>query len=739
MNVALFLLLVSSCVAAKGVAIAPVDAATHTFRTHAGHEWEYNLWRIAGMAHALSDGMPGRWLADFGHGWGYPLFHYKPALPYLVGGLFHLLGLDAHTSLNLCWLGAIFIAGLTMFWALRPLFDDWGALLAGVCYLFAPYHLLDIYVRTNLPETVAFIFPPLILVAVAQSGTNTRVAATLGALAVMLLSLPHLLSTLTVGFGFLLFTTFYAALYSGDRRGVLQRAFVVGLSGLALGSFFWLPALTDATAVRGTAAMTADYYHYANHFLWPAQLIASAWAYGASDPGPHDGMSFSLGIPIAAAALISFAISVLVLLHRRAERCSERLRLPRIVVASFLSALACVFMTLEESAVLWKTVPGMALAQFPWRFLLPACFFLAACAGALPRFAALLVKRPSASAVVSVGVSLCIIYFHWSFAAAGGYGTLERAAITSEGMRGRGVWTTNQLEFFPNHARAIPSAGSVRHNIAFLPNVAGGDAGGIVEASLGNGNASVILRPGPPGILVVNQLWHPAWQAAFNGRIVDTFPYTSHPFGPVAVILPAGVTHVEFRYGMTPSLRVGILLSLLASLSGLVILSRSAEKAALAIARPAALLLLVGLAWYSGSAVPFSPSHAERIAAVSEIVTARDLAVAKENGEEWDSPGTAVINEDGVRITFDGLNHAPVLELSLDSNDVYLLTFMRDGAVVGADVFGKLPQNGLAVRFAEVGVQGLRGGYDELVIVPLAGDGMYSVGHVLLRSEGVRK
>ena len=60
-----------------------------------------------------------------------------------------------------------------------------AALLAGLVYVYSPYHLLDVYVRGALAETVALVFLPLCLWSFDASIERPRMAAIVGAAAVV--------------------------------------------------------------------------------------------------------------------------------------------------------------------------------------------------------------------------------------------------------------------------------------------------------------------------------------------------------------------------------------------------------------------------------------------------------------------------------------------------------------------------------------------------------------------------
>jgi arabinofuranosyltransferase len=83
-----------------------------------------------------------------------------------------------------------------------------------------------------------------------------------------------------------------------------------------------------------------------------------------------------------------------------------------------------------------------------------------------------------------------------------------------------------------------------------------------------------------------------------------------------------------------------------------------------------------------------------------------------------------------------GGTHAEHVSISLDSDDRYLLSFMRNGALVGTVELGPIPQYrrtpGLVDYEADVPYRASAGGFDVVLIAPEAGDGHYAVGHVVL-------
>jgi len=96
-----------------------------------------------------------RWSPDFALGYGYPVFLLYSPLAYYVAEVFHLLGAVLTDAVKWTFGLAFLLSGWGMYGLGRRLFGRAGGLLAAVVYVYAPYHLLDIYVRGSLAEFLA--------------------------------------------------------------------------------------------------------------------------------------------------------------------------------------------------------------------------------------------------------------------------------------------------------------------------------------------------------------------------------------------------------------------------------------------------------------------------------------------------------------------------------------------------------------------------------------------------------
>ncbi len=733
--------------ATRYIWLAPREINTHTFYTHTGHAWDYNIWRIVGLAYAFSDGEDGRWLQSFSFGWGYPLFHYTGSLPYAMGALFYLAGIEINAALNWMWLVTFFGAGLGMFWVLWRMLGPWPALLGATCYTLAPYHLVDTFVRTNLGEFAAFCWPPFLVYALWLGREQPKRAILLGAIPVALLPLTHILSSLLVSFGITLFSI-SLFLFAGRqfRRNIALSFAGMHLLGFSLAAYFLFPAVADLQHVRGSSSLTNEYNDYHKHFVYPQQLVSSFWEYGESSPGPIDYMSFSLGPAISSAGMLALLLSIWILLRSRKNIGTEAtVHDQQTAVLCLVSTVAWVgtaFMTLSWSTFLWELLPRVEIVQFPWRFLLPACTFLAIAVATLPALLECATPRlRSSTPLVSLTLGVLVIFLNWGYCRAGNYDYQRHSKLRVAQFTPLGIYTTNDADFMPKTVSILPSGIVPEQGAHILDNFRYDDQR-IISTELANGKARVELAAGRGATLILNQHWHPAWRAYVDGREIPTRPFVEHPYAPIAIDFPNDAYIVEFRFGHTVRGRLGLWLSMAAFLVILAgsISTRPSRHTTLYLG---AMTLLFGLpvGWEISKTLSPPRSILNRGGSLQEsiehILARAELSVLAERkqiGTAWDAPANVIFDDDGLRVPLGSLHFDRTFELSADSNDHLTIIYLQSGRIVGRQSVPPLPSpiGGLGIAYIQVADEVLQTGYDELVFLPRAGDGRYALGHVIL-------
>jgi hypothetical protein len=326
-----------------------------------------------------------RWFPDMTYGYGYPLFNIYGPLAFYVGEVIHLIGFDFVTTVKIVFALGWVLAGLAMYGFVKRVFENRrAAFLAGLLFVFMPYHLIDIYVRAAFAESFALMFLPLTLWAFYNAVHDRNVRSVLFvAFAYAGMVFAHngialLFSpVLAVWILFLLLRTRNPRYGLLSKNGILQlvRAALPGIGGLALGlgltGIFMLPLVLEYRYVN-VAQWTQNYYNYQDHFVEVFQLFSPFWGFGISNLGPVDGLSFQLGlVPVILAFFALFVIA-------------KNPKRTRAYVLFFLVlTFVVVLLMFEFSLPVWRAFSLASVAQFPWRLLTLTLVSLAVVGGSV--------------------------------------------------------------------------------------------------------------------------------------------------------------------------------------------------------------------------------------------------------------------------------------------------------------------------------------------------------------------
>ena len=331
-----------------------------------GHDPPAYPPRLTEFAKVLGEGQfPPVWAPDFSNGHGQPLFEFFPPLTYLVALPLFECGLSLADSLQFS-LAMLFAMGAVAVYLLGrgASFSPIASLGGAAAWLFAPYQALDLYVRVDSAESSALAIAPialLALTAVLRRPTMSRVA--LGAAAIALLPLAHNAVALLMVPIFAVIVVVRSAISERPLRTAAAGAATMA-GALGLSAFFWLPALLEKDLVKSELHRTG-YFLWSNHIISPWQLLWGRWGFGYSVPGPHDGMSFSLGLVHVALAIEGVLMGVRALSRAR--------RVDAMLFAGV--ALAGALLATEWSSPVWARITTLQCFQFPWRALcVPALF-----------------------------------------------------------------------------------------------------------------------------------------------------------------------------------------------------------------------------------------------------------------------------------------------------------------------------------------------------------------------------
>jgi len=578
------------------------------------HDAPHTLFFLNAFDKTLRDGfLVPRWGTDFALGYGYPLFLFLSPLAYYVAEAFHLLGAGLTASVKLTFALSFFLSGLTMYALGRRLFGRAAGLLAGVLYVYIPYHLVDVYVRADLAEAFAYIFMPLTMLAflrlVEERRRRDLAWAGLSYAGLLLAHNGTALLFTPVLMAYVIFLLLRQMRRAGWRGGLpgAWRALAGAALGAGMSAFFLLPAFLERQFIVEQQWIQGS-FSYLKQFVYPAQLLSPFWGFGYAGEGLADEMSFQLGaIPLA------FALAATLLPGGAPRRAGQRVFL-------VLVTLAAIFFMLPISAAVWRAIPLAPLVQFPWRLLLITSVTLALLGGSvvwmgnapagLPGPAEGLrqgqqgeptaspadhecitntrIAPPMASDSCIRGSNswpalLALVVVLGSFAY-----TLPQYTEPSPRSEADVAVVEFELVYPPDRTGMMHWTKEQPMTSPLVPQYLAGEP--LTKAHVLSGQAQVemvrhggasdeiLVRAATPATVEFYTYYFPGWRARVDGQPVEIRP--SGMFGLIALDVPAGEHRVALRFEDTPVRIVGGVVSVLVLLGvlALLIVSRTLGK-----------------------------------------------------------------------------------------------------------------------------------------------------------------
>lgn len=506
--------------------------------------------RVIVMGNALRNGQfPVRWVSDLGYGYGLPLYNFYGPLPYYLGGGLYAAGVDAVTATKVMMGIGMILAALLMYALVVHIFGRLSGILSGILYAYAPYHAVQLYVRGAVGELWAYALLPLLLYGLylGRGPGRRNDGAWIGGLAMAGIILSHtIMGYVTVAFYGIGLMIYAISLMFKKQFHVLHlTSYILSLViGLSLSAFFWLPALIEMgyTNVSGQIGGSAD---FRDHFVCISQLWNSLWGFGGSAAGCIDGMSFKIGKIHVMLGLLGFGLSVI-----RLRRSFWKHPIGTISIVGMLMLI----MLTSFSRWIWEVLPGLAYVQYPWRLLSGvalACAFLGSSVlyWISWRWVRLLLFFMFLAAVFMTNTKLFFPQFIY-----------DKPARQFENKEDLGFRVSKLSDEYMPPSFTVPSAVTdIAHKI-----VTSDKNGGLaVDQEIDTETyAKLHIESSIPREIIINRAYFPGWQYWVNG-VAQPLRISG---GTPKVVLPAGRSVVELRFGSTMVRHLGNIISILAVL-----------------------------------------------------------------------------------------------------------------------------------------------------------------------------
>jgi hypothetical protein len=497
-----------------------------------GHDSYYHLIWAGQFARALALGEPyPRWLSATNEGLGSPTFvFYPPFLYYLVAVLWWVAG-SVWRALDLANGLALLGSGVGLYAYLRAWLPRGPALVGGIAAMALPYRLINLYPRTAVAESAAFLWPPLALIALdrvarAPSWRQAGPAALVVAAATAGLALTHLPSLVVWG-PLLALAATWAPDTGWSLRGAARGWTALAL-GLGMAAIYLLPAYAERDLVQIGLLDAVGPAH--THVLYGPELTGGVQTFNET------------------VSRVALATTWVVLAAGAAALWPGPGSASRSPAAAWAVVASALFLLMTRAASwLWEVVPVFPAIQFPWRLLVvttPAAAVLlaAAIARATAPDARPPVRALTAAALVATGGAL----------AAGYYEAIRPVSHNIEA-----VATTTR--------RAGPDAGEYRPRTApygELPasaRLAVTPSGRARVLEWRGTRRRISVEAPQPARLRVRTFAYPGWQAWVDGAPAEV---GAGPDGLIEVAVPEGTHEVALRFGSTPVRTAGGTISL---------------------------------------------------------------------------------------------------------------------------------------------------------------------------------
>ena len=346
---------------------------------HIGHDLNFHLQRIEGVAHGLSLGyFPIRMSTVLNQGYGYPVdIFYGDLLLYLPAVL-RLIGFSVLSAYKLyIW----FVTVLTIIFAYKCgksiLNNDYLAVLMALSYATASYRGADIYNRAAVGEYSAIAFFPLVMLALWNICTTDikkreyKKNATILAVAMSLIIYTHVLSTemtcFIVAFVALIFIkkTVRKETIQVLSKAVVQ-TFILCLAYLVPFLDYYINSDIKLKHVENSKTLIQSFGGYVGQYFAFFRNI-----YETYDKAGR--MQITPGFCL----MIALIVAILLIIMRQGDK-----------QIYFFSGMSVFLLWLSSDIFPWDAIASssrigaaFAAVQFPWRYLAFATLFLSVLLG----------------------------------------------------------------------------------------------------------------------------------------------------------------------------------------------------------------------------------------------------------------------------------------------------------------------------------------------------------------------
>lgn len=498
-----------------------------------GHDAASNLIMATYTDRYMGDGQwLIRWASNINFGYGYPMFTYYPPEYSLLTFVLSKITHNIVMSMNMLAVFFWFLSGMAMFYWAKEFWGERGGIVSAVAYMYMPYHIQDMYVRSAFSEFSAFAFLPFLALCLYKVSKESSFKFFLPcSFTVFLLICMHTLSLMMF---MPIFVAYIIFLFIQDKnsKGILTNILIF-LTGWMMSAFFWLPVAMESKYLNSSYLFSGHIDFHRNFISWK-QLLHGPW----TKTSDVNGISFQIG-------LLILILAILPLLLGRKTLFKNHLLKTHYMFWGLITLIGT-FLVLPYSEYFWVHLGLSHLIQFPWRFLIIVNFSLSFLAGSL-----LFNFEGRTSNFVTIFVVLLLIIGSIKFFDTVHTVNVDQSAVESSlpGMLylGEGRFTPKWIQ--------IPPMAFPKHKFEILKGE------GEIEdyRQLNSISHSATIDAVSPLLVCFHSFYYPGWKVFIDGKEGEIYP--DNPFGVILFVLPAGEHDVRVFFGQTPDRRLAEMIS----------------------------------------------------------------------------------------------------------------------------------------------------------------------------------
>jgi len=502
-----------------------------------------HITHIAVFHKALTNGdFPVRWTDGFAN-YGLPIGSFAQQLTSYLGAFFTFVTHDVVASFNLVYVIATLASVLLFYVFLRFYFKTWPSFIGAFLFNFAPYRLINLYVRGTLPEYFSSVFLVTILIFLYLLFKRKSKCAFIGlALSIFGMILTHPMNAVT---GSIFIGPYFLFLISQEKTKIKMLFLTVGagLLGILLSSYYLIPLFREIKYFYYGSGEN----HYNGSHLSLNNFINPNWYYYLSER--NEILSRGHFIKTGLLETVVFVLGLFFAVIKKVKNGWRKIRINFLDIA-LLVGLISLFLTIESSALLYKNINILSNIQFSWR-MLSTFIFVPPIIGAV-----LLNRINKKSLAIAVGLILIFITSWTRFPEVYGknftifpqdyyYFTVDN--IHSENMNT--IWTTKTTGYPVKRDNKVA--------------ILGGEAT-LSEIKILNSKREFNIDAKTETRMIDYTFYFPGWKVFIDGKEVEIEFQDIEYRGVITYKVPAGKHNVEVIFKNTKTVLLGNYLSIFA-------------------------------------------------------------------------------------------------------------------------------------------------------------------------------